>query len=455
MVKKKESTETRVLGGRYRVVETIASGGMGTVFRALDERLGREVAIKVLKPELAHDDRFVERFKREARAAGALSHPNIAGIYDFGDDDDEQYIVMELVRGRDLGRVLREDGKMSPGRAAGVAGEIAAALGHAHAAGLVHRDVKPANILIDDGGRTKVTDFGIARATGDSRLTVTGTILGTSHYISPEQARGEEAVPASDVYSLGIVLYELLTGAVPYTAESPVGVAMRHVTEDVPPPSELNPEVPPDLDDVVARATARDPGTRYHDGREMAAGLGRALSGDTAELETTSASTQAVWPIPGDRWDPQKVGRRVLAILAGLALLAVALLLIRVASTDRGEDSSRRDREGPRARASQQADPNDGPTNLQMPGLVGEYWEDAAATLKAQGFEVVPTGTPSEELEEGLVVITDPPPGATLVDGATITLFVSTGPEDDDEEHPGKGDEKKPEKDKPQHDDDD
>ena len=267
--------ETRLLD-RYHLEERIAAGGMGTVWAAQDERLGRRVAVKMLKDDLAGDPRFVERFRREARAVAALGHPNIANVFDYGEDHGKHFIVMELVEGRDLARLLREEGPMNAGRAAGIAAQACEALGHAHLAGVIHRDVKPGNVMVGDDDRVKVTDFGIARAQGDTSLTATGSVLGTSHYLSPEQAAGGSIGPPSDVYSMGCVLYEMLTGAVPFTGESPVGIAMRHVSEEVPPPSSLAADVPPAVDDVVAKATAKDPKDRFADGRDMAAALAHA-----------------------------------------------------------------------------------------------------------------------------------------------------------------------------------
>nr|MDQ3958632.1 protein kinase [Actinomycetota bacterium] len=284
-----------LLGGRYRLGERIAAGGMGTVYTATDERLGRQVAVKVLRDELADDDRFVERFRREARAAASLTHPNVAAVFDYGGDGGrlggtrEQsggrlggtrersggrpFIVMELARGRDLAMLLREEGPLAPERAAAIGAQVCDALAHAHAAGLVHRDVKPANVIVDEADAVKVTDFGIARAAGESTLTVTGSVLGSAHYIAPEQASGGQVTAATDVYAAGILLYEMLTNALPFTGESALAIAMRHVSDEVPAPSAVNPRVPEWLDGIVARATAKDPAARWADARDMAEAL--------------------------------------------------------------------------------------------------------------------------------------------------------------------------------------
>ncbi|HVM12491.1 MAG TPA: protein kinase, partial [Actinomycetota bacterium] len=233
----------RILGDRYELGPVVGRGGMATVYRARDRVLHREVAVKVLQPQLARDQEFIERFRREARAAAGLSHPNIVGVHDHGSDGSDHFIVMEFVEGRTLAEVLDEEGALETGRAIAIATDVAAALSAAHERGLVHRDVKPANILLTDRGRVMVTDFGIARAATSQGLTMTGTVLGTASYLSPEQARGEPVDERSDVYSLGCVLYEMLTGEPPFAADSPVAVAALHVNADPPRPSAHQPGV--------------------------------------------------------------------------------------------------------------------------------------------------------------------------------------------------------------------
>jgi eukaryotic-like serine/threonine-protein kinase len=439
-----------VLHERYRITEPLASGGMGKVFCATDERLGRTVAVKLLRDDLAHDERFVERFRREARAAASLSHPNVAGVYDYGEDNGQHFIVMEYVEGRDLARLLREDGPLSSDRAARIAAQAADALGHAHSAGLVHRDVKPANVIVMEGDRVKVTDFGIARAAGDATLTATGSVLGTAHYLAPEQAEGNPAGPPSDIYSLGIVLYEMLTGALPFTGDSALAVAMRHVNDDVPAPSQLNDSVPAPLDSIVARATAKDPANRFPDARSMAVALTEAAAPTggngagpipaTAVLPTGGATTavgaQSVWPIPGDRWNPQRVGRAVVFALVTLVVVALVLLLWRLANGAEPERST-----GP-PENSQEQDPvtePEVPPSEEMPILIGLNYEEATTFLEAQGYEV--TVEPVEhEAEEGTVVDTSPRPEENLEEAQEVILYVSAGEGDeDDEKGNGKG----------------
>ena len=265
----------RLISGRYRLIAPLGEGGMATIWRALDEQLDREVAVKILRPQFSADAGFAARFKLEARSAAGLSHPNIVGVYDYGTDgaDGEQYIVMELVDGRDLAAILKERGSLSRDDAVRVAIGVASALEVAHRKGIVHRDVKPGNIMITDAGDVKVADFGIARAVSEASMTVTGTTLGSVHYFSPEQARGDEVTGASDVYALGIVLYEALTGRRPFEGDSAAAVALKRLNEDPPTPTALGHPLPPGLEAIVMRALARDPADRYPDAGAFAEAL--------------------------------------------------------------------------------------------------------------------------------------------------------------------------------------
>ena len=411
---------------------------MGAVFAATDERLGRTVALKVLKQELSSDPRFVERFRREARSAAALSHPNIANVFDYGEDDDRHYIVMELVEGRDLARLIREDGPLDAARAKVIVAQIALGLGHAHAGGYVHRDVKPHNVIVTSDDRVKVTDFGIARATGESTLTATGTILGTAQYVSPEQASGETPVPSSDVYSLGIVLFEMVTGAVPFTGDSPISVALRHVREEVPAPSSIEPSVPPDVDELVARATAKQPDQRFQNGNAFAAAvMGRAEPAATAMMvsptEPMSANGEtSPWPFTTPpRWDPDRLGRTVLIVFGALFLIALAALGYRLSKTTEPI------RERNRAAAEQGRQPAvEQPTTdtFTMPDYRGEPAEVAQAELGAEGIESILQPATCDEPED-YICDQSPEPGAAIEEGQAVTLEVSAseGHEDGEE----------------------
>src|SRR5947199_112040 len=258
--------------GRYRVISRLGSGGMADVYLAADELLGRLLAVKLLHPHFAADHEFVERFKREASVAAALSHPNIVGIFDRGEWQGTYYIAMEYVAGRSLKTIVREQGALDPATAIDIVVQILRAARSAHRRGVVHRDLKPHNVILDEEGRARVTDFGIARA-GASDMTLTGSIMGTAQYLSPEQAQGHAVTASSDLYSVGVILYELLTGVVPFEGETAVAIAYKQVAAEPRPPSELNPALPPSLDAIVLRALAKDPAERYADAGELIVAL--------------------------------------------------------------------------------------------------------------------------------------------------------------------------------------
>jgi beta-lactam-binding protein with PASTA domain len=282
-----------IFDDRYRIVRKLGSGGMATVYLAEDQELGRRVAIKILNERHANDDQFVERFRREAKNAAGLSHPNVVSIYDRGEAEGTYYIAMEHLGGRNLKELIAARGPAPVHTTVEIARQVLAALAHAHKNDVVHRDIKPHNIMVDDDRRVKVTDFGIARA-GASQMTEAGSIVGTAQYLSPEQARGTMVDRRSDLYSVGVVLYELLTGKVPFTGDSPVEIAMKHLSETPPAPSELNPEVPRELDLIVMRALAKDPDRRYQSAEEMDADLARIAGGLGVSSETEEAATQII-----------------------------------------------------------------------------------------------------------------------------------------------------------------
>jgi eukaryotic-like serine/threonine-protein kinase len=279
-----------VFDGRYRIIRKLGSGGMANVYLAEDQELGRRVAIKILDDRHAADDQFIERFRREAKNAAGLSHPNIVSIYDRGEAEGTYYIAMEYLSGRSLKELIVSRGPTPIKIAIEYTRQMLAAVGFAHRHGIVHRDIKPHNVVVDADGRLKVTDFGIARS-GSSQMTEVGSIIGTAQYLSPEQARGAPVDQRSDVYSVGIVLYEMLTGKVPFTGDTPLEIAMKHLSEVPVPPSEVREDVPDDLDLIVLRSLAKDPEDRYQTAEEMDADLARVARGLSVSTETADAAT--------------------------------------------------------------------------------------------------------------------------------------------------------------------
>lgn len=289
-----------LLNERYRILEQVGEGGMATVYRGVDTRLGRTVALKVLHPEYSRDAPFLRRFQQEAEFAASLgAHPNIVDIYDIGEDGSLHYIVMAFVDGLSLKEMIEERAPFSVGEAFSIGSQVASALDFAHKRGLVHRDVKPQNILVTGEGIAKVTDFGIARSLSTSQLTRPGMVIGTVHYFSPEQAQGKPASPASDIYALGVILYEMLTGHLPFDAETPIGVAMQHVHSDPPSPWEYNPDLPARAVSTVMRALEKDPERRYRDAAELASALSTQAAPEVGETTTFS-------PIPTAPPRPQQ-----------------------------------------------------------------------------------------------------------------------------------------------------
>jgi serine/threonine-protein kinase len=413
-----------VLDGRYRLDSRIARGGMATVYAGHDLRLDRPVAVKVMHATLAEDDAFVERFRREARSAARLSHPNVVAIYDQGEDAGRVYLVMEHVTGQTLREILRSQGRLSPAHALDVADGVLTALVAAHAAGLVHRDVKPENVIVTPSGAVKVADFGLARAIEATHHTVAdGTLLGTVSYVAPEQVTTGEADPRTDVYSLGIVLFEMLTGTVPFSGGPPVAVAMRHVNEDVPAPSSVEPSVPRVCDNVVRAATRREPEERYPDAETMLSAVRRARSAlgnaDTALVDMGEAPTlitplppkvavtaQPKAPKPPKPPQPVKARkrRRTFLIVALAVLLVAGVAGWWLASSPGGAGS------------------------VSTPRLVGLSQADAERALRDAGLGVDVGATEySDTVASGLVASQDPDPGEHLKKGSTVTLHLSRG----------------------------
>jgi serine/threonine protein kinase len=320
-----------VLSGRYRLESKLGSGGMSTVYLAVDETLDRPVAIKLLHAEISDQPDQLERFRREARSAARLSHPNLVGVIDAGEDEGRPYIVFEYVEGETLKRRISDQGQLPVDEAVAYAIEIGRGLAAAHERRLVHRDVKPQNVLIDSDGRAKVTDFGIARSLEAKGMTATGRVLGTTDYVSPEQAMGEDVDERSDVYSLGVVLYEMLTGEVPYEAETQVGVAMKHVHEEMPDVLERRPDVSAAVASVLDRATAKDQDERYDSVAEMVRDLEATLEVEAARGGTSGEATSVLRSVPRSRRrlaGSRRTSRAGIAMgVVGLALIGAALLV--------------------------------------------------------------------------------------------------------------------------------
>jgi serine/threonine-protein kinase len=415
---------SRTLADRYELLGHIARGGMADVYEARDTLLGRRVAVKVLHSQFSSDEAFVKRFRREAQAAANLSHPNIVGIYDWGQEGSTYFIVMELVDGKSLRDVLRDQEALLPRRAIEIGAEVAAALSVAPRSGLVHRDVKAGNMLLAADGTVKVTDFGIARAWDDSsELTKTGAVIGTATYFSPEQAQGEPADERSDIYALGVVMYEMLAGRPPFSGESPVAVAYQHVSSLAAQPSLDNPDVPPDLDQIVMRALDKNPDLRYQTADDLRHDLLLFLRGEApATVPAADAPTQLMQPstVPPPTATPDEIYRQVappeptrsqlpfiITTFALVVALAVGIFLL--------------------LRALAPGTPVE--TLIQIPDVAGMTQAEALLELQQLGFNVIPEPNASETVDEGRVIGTKPPAGEETEDGAFIIVYVSLGAE--------------------------
>jgi eukaryotic-like serine/threonine-protein kinase len=383
-----------IIDGRYRVLKRLGSGGMADVYCAQDQQLGRRVALKLLYRHLAEDEQFVERFKREASSAASLQHPNIVGIFDRGQWDGTYYIAMEYVEGRTLKDIVRERGPAPPEAAVDVVLQILRAARFAHQRGIVHRDLKPQNVLIDDEGRIKVADFGIARA-GASDMTETGSVMGTAQYLSPEQAQGRPVDARSDLYSIGIVLYEMLTGRVPFDAESPVTVALKQVSEAPMLPREIDPAIPPALEGVVLRALEKDPAHRFGNADEFIEALHRArLAPDEVVVAAASPLDEIV------EEEERKSRRWWLWLLILIALAAIAFGLYQLLT----------------------------PEQVKVPQVVGTQAATASQILQNKGFEVQQNNIESDDTPRGEVAGQNPRAGTLADEGSTVTINVSAGP---------------------------
>jgi eukaryotic-like serine/threonine-protein kinase len=411
-----------IIDGRYRVISRLGSGGMADVYLAQDQLLGREVAVKVLHHHFAEDQEFVERFRREASSAAALSHPNIVAIFDRGKWNGTYYIAMEYVAGRTLKAIVREQGALDPASAIDIVIQILRAARFAHKRGVIHRDLKPHNVILDEEGRARVTDFGIARA-GASDMTLTGSIMGTAQYLSPEQAQGLAVTSASDLYSVGVILYELLTGVVPFEGETAVAIAFKQVAAEPQPPSALRQGIPPSLDAVVLRALAKDPAQRYADADELIAALEHerqalpalATAATPDGYVRQGAYAGAGWllaaPATGQyeiEEDPAALEarrrRRRRALLWGLAIVVAAGAVVAVLLL--GSSNA----------------------TVTVPKVTGQSEQAAGATLRAAGLDPLPSLHSSVSVPSGLVISQSPAAASEVKKGAHVNIVVSAGP---------------------------
>lgn len=411
--------EELVYGRRYRATEKIGSGGMADVYKAVDEVLGRTVAVKVLHPRYASDPNFVARFRQEAQAAANLSHPNIVNMYDWGRDGDVYYIVMEYVNGTDLKSLVAERGPLDPMKVAEYGQQVCAALSVAHGYDIIHRDIKPHNLVLTPDGTIKVMDFGIARA-GNSTMTQTGSVLGTAQYLSPEQAQGKPLGAASDLYSLGVTLYEMVTGKLPFDADTPVATALAQVNEEPVPPRQIRPSVPPALEAVILRTMRKNPADRYTSAAEMREDLKRVLAGQPAvhgayggpaaagdhtsvlpavehHAPVRAAAAPAIRPVPQRRVHPAVwVALAVALLLAGLGI-AWAMGAF-------------------------------GGGNVVVPALSGLTEEQARTELEAAGLTLGEVTTEnSDSVELGLIISHDPEAGDRVEQNTAVNIVVSVG----------------------------
>ncbi|MEI3606685.1 Stk1 family PASTA domain-containing Ser/Thr kinase [Pseudogracilibacillus sp. SE30717A] len=430
--------EGHLLSERYRIKRTIGGGGMANVYLARDIILNRDVAIKVLRLEFANDPEFIERFDREAQAATSLSHPNIVNIYDVGEENHILYMVMEYIDGLTLKEYIIQNGPLEVHESIEIMKQLTDAITHAHANGLIHRDIKPQNILMDRFGNIKVTDFGIAIALSATSLTQTNSILGSVHYLSPEQARGGMATKKSDIYSLGIVFYELLTGHLPFSGQSPISIALKHLQNETPSVRSLDANIPQSVENIVLKATAKDPFHRFESVYEMEEALNVALDpnhmnaevfkppieegeetkaipiitdeklqvNDNDTIVHTNTNVEKTKELKKENQSSTKKKRfyKRKGFIASIVLLLIALTALIVFAMN-------------------------APKDVTVPDVVGLDYDEAKEELESRQLKVNKELIPSEDVEEGIVIKTDPGEGRTIKEKSTVDVYVSSGKE--------------------------
>lgn len=394
-----------LLANRYELIDKIGSGGMATVYRARCQTLDRMVAVKILKDELAADPSLVSRFKSEAMAAARLSHPNLVNIFDVGEDDGIHYIVMEYIEGHTLRDAIAEQGFLSPQQAVNIAVMVCDGLEHAHSRGLIHRDIKPHNILVTRDGKVKIADFGIARVVNTSTITYGSNVMGSVYYISPEQAKGEVVGPETDIYSLGCVLYEMLTGRPIFDGDSPITVALKHVHEDPVPPRTIRPEIPSGLERIILRAVAKDPAVRYHSANEMKEALIRYSDLPMTPRNKNQADDQTI-PMTAAKKDKRKIFNKTNIIWVVVALLGLALGML---TTNRDLIFGK---------------------EVKVPDVTGMTQKDAFTTLTEKDLKMrVLKQVTSDKYDAGRIISQEPQSGETVKTGREIEVVVSKGGE--------------------------
>lgn len=414
--------EGKLLGSRYEIIEKIGNGGMATVYKAKDLVLKRYVAVKILREEYTTDNEFIKRFNTEAESAASLTHPNIVSVYDVGKEGNLYYIVMELIKGKTLKEIIVEDGRMGWKWSVKIAKQIAQALETAHRNNIIHRDIKPHNIIITEDGTAKVTDFGIAKAVSNSTITAFGTTIGSVHYFSPEHARGGYTDAKSDLYSLGVVLYEMVTGRVPFDADTPVSVALKHMQEKPVPPIELNPAIPQSLNDLILKAMEKDPNMRYSTATEMIEDLDKILKNPEAEVGVVDKSQARARRIQQEenqtnqnkfakfkKYLEEHKGVKIALIVAIFLIVFIASIGITLGVLNSGK-----------------------PKDILLPNFTNLTLDEA----KAKAEEVKLNLNVSEEkydvqIEEGKIISQDPKyqPNFTVKEGSTVNVVVSKGQE--------------------------